>query len=178
MTKAEKTALIEALTDKFSNSKFFYITDYSAMTVAEMNDFRRKCFESGVEYKAVKNTLIKKALERVDENAYQGLYDSLKGASAIMFSEEGKTAGVVLKDFRKENEKPLLKAAYIDTDVFLGDESIDTLAKLKSKGDLIGEIVGLLQSPMSTLLGQLNSGGTTIHGLLKTMAEKEGGAEA
>lgn len=173
MTKAEKTALIEALTDKLSNSKFFYITDYSSMTVEQMNNFRRKCFEEGVEYQAVKNTLIKKALERVDETAYEGLYETLKGASAIMFSEEGKTPGSILKEFRKENKLPLLKGAYIDSDIFLGDDSIDVLAKLKSKADLIGEIIGLLQSPMSNLMSQLSSGGNTIHGLLKAMGEKE-----
>lgn len=177
MTKAEKTALIETLVDKFSNSKFFYITDYSSMTVAEMNDFRRKCYENNVEYKALKNTLIKKALERVDETAYEGLFDSLKGMSGIMFSEEGKTPGSVLKSFRKEHEKPLLKAAYIDSDIFVGDDNIDILAKLKSKSDLIAELVALLQSPMTTLLGQLNSGGTTIHGLLQTLEEKGGAAE-
>ena len=173
MTKAEKTALIEALTDKLSNSKFFYITDYSSMTVEQMNNFRRKCFEQGVEYKAVKNTLIRKALGKVDETAYEGLYESLTGSSAIMFSEEGKTPGSILKEFRKDSELPLLKAAYIDSDIFLGDENINVLAKLKSKSDLIGEIIGLLQSPMTNLMGQLNSGGNTIHGLLKAMGEKE-----
>jgi large subunit ribosomal protein L10 len=172
MTKAEKTALIEALTDKLSNSKFFYITDYSSMTVEQLNSFRRKCFQEGIEYKAVKNSFIKEALGRVDETAYKGLYDTLKGASAIMFSEEGKTPGVVLKEYRKGNEKPILKAAYIDSSIYLGDESIDALAKLKSKSDLIGEIIGLLQSPMTNLMSQLNSGGNTIHGLLKAMGEK------
>jgi large subunit ribosomal protein L10 len=176
MTKSEKGVLIEALTEKFKESKFFYVTEYGSMTVAEMNDFRRKCFENNVEYKAVKNTLIKKALENVDAEAYKGLFDTLKGSSGIMFSEEAKTPGVVLKEFRKGSERPLLKSAYIDTDIFLGDESIATLAKLKSKADLLGEVIGLLQSPMSTLLGQLNSGGSKIHALLQSIEERNGGA--
>lgn len=178
MTKSEKKALIEALTDKFNDSKFFYITDYGTMTVAELNDFRRKCFESGVEYKAVKNKLIQKALENVDETAYQGLFETLKGSSAIMFTDEAKTAGVILKEFRKENERPLLKSAYIDTDIFIGDDQIDVLAKLKSKADLLGEVITLLQSPIQTLLGQLTSGGSTIHALLQSIEEKNGGGEA
>jgi len=178
MTKADKSVLIEELTGKFKESKFFYVTEYGSMTVAEMNNFRRKCFENNIEYKAIKNTLIKKALKNVDEEAYKGLYDTLKGASAIMFSDDAKTPGVLLKDFRKDNEKPLLKSAYIDTDIFLGDESIATLAKLKSKADLLGEVIGLLQSPMATLLGQLTSGGNTIHALLQSIEERGGAVEA
>lgn len=173
MTKAEKTALIEALTDKFSNTKFFYVTDYSSMTVEQVSNFRRKCFEQNIEYKAVKNTIIRKALQGVDPTAYEGLFGSLKGASAIMFAEDGKTPGALLKDFRKTSKKPVLKAAYIDSDIFLGDDNIEILSKLKSKSDLIGEVIGLLQSPMSTVMGQLSSGGNTIHGLLKTLGERE-----
>lgn len=172
MTKAEKKALLDALTDKFTNSKFFYITDYGSMSVAELNDFRRKCFESGIEYKAIKNKLIQKALETVDDTAYEGLFDTLKGSSAIMFTEEAKTAGVVLKEFRKEHEKPVLKGAYIDTDIFIGDEQIEVLSKLKSKADLLGEVVTLLQSPMKTVLGQLTSGGSKIHALLQSIEER------
>jgi large subunit ribosomal protein L10 len=179
MTKAEKKALIEALSDKFSSTNFFYITDYSTMSVADMNAFRRKCFENGVEYKAIKNKLIQKALGNVDETAYQELFDTLKGSSAIMFADEAKLPGVVLKEFRKDNDLPLLKSAYIDSAVYVGDDQIDTLAKLKSKSDLIGEVVTLLQSPMARLLGQLNSGGNTIQALLKGIEDHKGeGAEA
>lgn len=176
MTRAEKKALIDTLVEKFNNSNFFYITDYGSMSVAELNDFRRKCFESGIEYKAVKNKLIQKALEQV-EGDFEGLFPTLKGSSAIMFSEEAKTPGVVLKKFREGSEKPLLKSAYIDTDIFIGDENIETLSKLKSKADLLGEVVTLLQSPMATLLGQLNSGGNKVQALLKGIEEHKG-AEA
>ena len=178
MIKSEKKALLEALTDKFTNSKFFYITDYGTMSVAQLNDFRRKCFENGVEYKAVKNKLIQKALETVDQTAYSDLLDTLKGPSAIMFTEEAKTAGVILKDFRKDNERPLLKSAYIDSSIFIGDDQIEILAKLKSKADLLGEVIGLLQSPMQTVLGQLTSGGSKIHALLQSIEERNGGGEA
>ncbi len=176
MTKADKKVLIEALTEKFKDSKFFYVTEYGTMTVAQMNEFRRKCFESNIEYKAIKNTLIQKALESVDEEAYKGLFDSLKGPSAIMFAEDAKTPGALLKEFRKGKQRPLLKSAYIDSDIFIGDENIDMLSKLKSKEDLLGEVITLLQSPMAKLMGQLTSGGNTIQAILKGIEEHKSSA--
>lgn len=184
MTKADKTALLEELIDKFNNTKFFYLTDFSGMTAGETNDFRRKCFESQVEMKVIKNTLIKTSLKRVSETGYEGLYDSLKGQTAVLFSEEGKTPAVVLKDFRDGSEKPILKAAYIDQDVIVGDDQIEFLTKLKSKADLLGELITLLQSapvnlvtalkaPEQELVGALNYAGNTLTGLLKAIEEKK-----
>lgn len=185
MNKAEKTAVIEALAERFQDTKFFYLTDYSTLTVADTNAFRRLCFEKNVEMKVVKNTLIRKALERVSETAYTGLYDYLKGPTAILFAEDGKTPAVVLKEYRDETkEKPALKAAYVDSDVIAGDDQIEFLTKLKSKEDLLGELITLLQSPAirlvstlksseQTLMGLLNYGPSTVHGILTAIEKRE-----
>lgn len=176
MTKSDKTALIEELKDKFSQHEYFYFADASTMTVAQVNDLRRKLFESGIRMKIYKNTLVRKALESVVETtentAYENLYDTLVGNTAIMFTETGNAPAKVLKEFRKESERPLLKAAYIDSSVFKGDDQIDTLASLKSKDDLIGDVILLLQSPIKTVLGGLQSGGNTLSGLLKALEER------
>lgn len=185
MTKADKTALIDELVDKFGASKFFYLTDFSSMTVAETNDFRRKCFENQIEMRVIKNTLIQKSLERISDDNYANVFPHLKGHTAVLFSEDGKTPAVVLKDFRTSSEKPVLKAAYIDQDVIAGDDQIDFLTKLKSKEDLLGELIGLLNSPASTLAtalespakelaGALSSSGSNLMGLLKAIEERNG----
>jgi large subunit ribosomal protein L10 len=176
MTREEKAAIIEELSSKLQKNNYFYITDASGMSVAETNDFRRACFNKGIEYKVYKNTLIEKALESIEgDNDLSELKGTLKGFSGIMFAEEiGNAPAKVLKEVRKDADKPLLKGAYIDSDVFVGDDQIDALAKLKSKHELIGEVVGLLQSPVKNVLGALQSGGHTISGLLKALSEKEG----
>ena len=156
----------------FSNSNHFYITDYSSLTVEQINNLRRICFDKGVQIKVLKNTLIKKALERINETAYTGLYDSLSGPTAVMFSETSNLPARIIEEFRKKHDKPVLKAAYIDTDVFIGDDQIETLSNLKSKEELIGEIIGLLQSPIKTVVGSLQSGGNTIAGLVKALSER------
>lgn len=177
MTKAEKTATIEALKEKFENNQFFYITDSSTLTVEQVNKLRKLCFDRGIEMKVVKNTLARKALESFPaEKQYEGLYESLKGPTALMFTESANAPARVIKEFREaKNEKPALKAAYIDTAVFIGDDQLDALSKLKSKEELLGELIGLLQSPASNLVGALASGGTTIMNLLKALEEREGG---
>ena len=173
MTKAEKAAAIEGLKDKFSNVSYFYLTDASTLTVEQVNKFRGLCFEKGVEMKVVKNTLAIKALESFPEELnYDALYESLKGPTAILFTETANVPAKVLKEFRKDAEKPVLKAAYIETAVYLGDEQIDTLAKLKSKEDLLGDIITLLQSPAKNVIASLQSGGQTISGLLKALEER------
>ena len=173
MTRTEKTAAIAELKETFSNNQFFYLTDSSAMTVEQINALRRLCFEKGVKVKVVKNTLAKKALESFPaEDGYEGLYDALKGPTTIMYSEHASVPAKVIADFRKKGEKPLLKAAYIDKDVFFGDDQLDVLKALKSKEDLIGEVILLLQSPIKNVLGSLNSGGNTISGLLKALEER------
>ncbi len=174
MTKDQKTATIEELKDKFANNNFFYIADSSSMTVADISDFRRKCFEKGVSVKVYKNTLIQKALETFeDSKGYAPLYDVLKGQSTLIFSETANLPAKILKDFRtKDVEKPALKAAYIDSDVYVGDDQIQPLADLKSKEDLIGDVILLLQSPIKNVIGSLQSGGNTLSGLLKALEER------
>jgi len=173
MTKAEKTAVIEALKEKLEGVEYFYLADSSTLTVEQVNKFRGLCFEKGIEMKVVKNTLIRKALESApEERKFEGLYDSLKGHTAILFADIANAPAKVLKEFREDHEMPLLKAAYIDTDVFVGDEQLEALASLKSKNDLIAEVIALLQSPAKTVISSLQSGGQTLTGLLKALEER------
>lgn len=178
MTREEKTALIEELKQQFLNNKFFYITDCSTMTVAKVNQLRRSCFEKGIKLQVAKNKLIKKALEWAGTESgsqYNGLFEALHGSSALMFCETGNVPAKLIKEFRgtdKNATKPALKAAYIDSAVFLGEESLDSLTSIKSKEDLLGDLIGLLQAPMQRLLGALQSGGNTIAGVLKTLEER------
>lgn len=173
MTKEEKAIAIEGLKDKFSNVSYFYLTDASTMTVEDVNKFRRLCFERGIEMKVVKNTLAQKALESFpSDRNYDALYESLNGPTAILFTETANVPAKVLKEFRRESERPILKAAYIDSAVYIGDDQIDPLTKLKSKEELIGEVIGLLQSPAKNVISALQSGGQTISGLLKALEER------
>lgn len=173
MNKTEKTDFIEVLKNKFAESQFFYITDSSALTVEQINNFRRKCFESDVEMQVLKNSLVKKALESADESKGFGpLIDVLKGPTSVMFTSKANEPAKILEAFRKDHDKPVLKAAYIDTDVYLGDDSLKELANLKSKEDLIGDVIMLLQSPIKKVIGSLQSGEQTIAGLVKALQER------
>ncbi|NMM49444.1 50S ribosomal protein L10 [Marinigracilibium pacificum] len=177
MTREEKAQVIESLVEKFNNNPFFYIADASGLTVGQINDFRRLCFKEGVEYKVVKNTLIKKALEQMEAD-FTELDVALKGFSGIIFSPESNNAPAkVIKDFRsklgKGAKKPLLKGASIDSDIFVGDEHLETLSNLKSKNELIGEVITLLQSPAKNVISALKSGGDTIGGIVKTLQDRE-----
>ena len=176
MNREEKAAIIEDLYQKFTDNSHFYITDASGMTVAETNALRRLCFEKGVEYRVFKNTLIQKALEKMDAD-YSSFDDAvLKGFSGIMFvAESANVPAKVIKEFRKKSgsESPVLKGASIDTDLFIGDEYVDTLSKLKSKAELIGEVIGLLQSPAKNVISGLQSGGGKLAGILQTLSERE-----
>lgn len=174
MTRTEKQQAIKVLKRKFKRNSFFYLTDSSQLTVAEVNDLRAKCFEKGVEMKVVKNTLAIKAMQSLaKDRGYEKLFDALKGPTAIMFSESASTPAKIIKDFREDHDKPVLKAAYIDSDVFYGDDQVDVLTKLKSKEEILGEIIGLLESPMQSVLSALD-GGTTIASLLTAIEEKAG----
>ncbi len=174
MTREEKATIISDLKSKFEDNAHFYIADASGLTVAQVNDFRSDCFKEGIEYKVVKNTLIKRALNEV-EGDFSQLDDVLKGFSGIMFSKEsGNVPAKILKAFRKKgNEKPLLKAASIEKEIYLGDESLDALSSLKSKNELIGEIITLLQSPAKNVISALESGKVQIAGVVKTLSERE-----
>ena len=173
MTRSEKANQIAELKDKFAQYPFFYLTDSSTLSVDKINQLRKLCHDKGVEMKVVKNTLALKALQEApEEKNYASLYDSLKGPTAIMFTEVANSPAKILEDFRKNNEKPELKAAYIETDVFVGDDQIKALASLKSKEDLIGEVILLLQSPIKTVMASLNSGQNTLSGLIKALENR------
>ncbi|HEY9535703.1 MAG TPA: 50S ribosomal protein L10 [Mucilaginibacter sp.] len=171
MNKEEKHDLVLALSEQMKEYGNFYITDTSNLTVAKINDIRRKCFESDVKIQVVKNSLIKKAMETAGGD-FAGIYDVLKGSSSILFSKSATAPAKLIKQLRKTGEKPVLKAAYIDSAIFIGDNQIDTLTKLKSKEQLIGEIIGLLQSPAKNVVSALQSGGNTLAGLVKTLQER------
>ena len=175
MTRAEKATAIEELKEQFSTSPFFYLTDSSRMTVEEISKLRSLCYDKGVHIQVVKNTLAIKALEaQPEEKGYADIYDAFKGNTAILFSETANLPGKILEEYRgKDGEKPILKAAYIDTDIFLGDEKLKELASLKSKEDLIGEVITLLQSPAKNVISALKSGGSTLSGLLKSLEQRE-----
>jgi large subunit ribosomal protein L10 len=159
MTKQEKNEVIELLKGKFSQYNNFYITDTESLTVAQVGKLRSVCFNKQVEMKVAKNTLIKKALESLDAEKYAGVYDSLHKVTALMFSENPKDPAVILSGFRKENnqERPVLKAAFINGDVFVGDNQLKALTQIKTKNELIGELIGLLQAPIQRVLGALEN---------------------
>lgn len=174
MTREEKTQLIAGLTEKFQQTDHFYITDTSGLTVAQINKFREMCFKKCVEYKVVKNTLIKKALSGL-EGDFSELDGVLKGFSGIMFvNENANVPAKVIKDFKKENpgQRPKFKAASIDSDIFIGEDQLDALSKLKSKQELIGEIITLLQSPAKNVISALQSGEHKLAGIVKTLSER------
>jgi len=173
MTKEEKNEVIEALKEKFSQYSNFYVTNTEALSVKQITKLRRICFNKHVEMKVAKNTLIKKALESLDNTRYSNVFDSLNGVTALMFSENPKEPALIISDFRKDSkgELPTLKAAFIDGDVFAGDNQLKTLTTLKSKQDLIGEIIGLLQSPAKTVISALNAGGK-LASLVKALEER------
>lgn len=174
MTRSEKATVIEELKEKFSEYDFFYITDSSTMTVEQVNNLRRKFFENDVQMKVVKNSLAIKALEASDASkGYEGLYDSLKGPTALLFTKTANVPAKVIKEFRgKDGERPIIKAAYIDSGLYIGDDQLKALASLKSKEELLGEVIGLLQSPAKNVISALKSGGNTIAGLVKALEER------
>jgi large subunit ribosomal protein L10 len=170
MTKDQKNEVIEVLKDKFSQYNNFYVANTESLTVAQVGKLRRICFSKQVEMKVAKNTLIKKALESLDEKRYSGLFESLHGVTALLFSENAKEPALIISSFRKDlnTEKPVLKAAFIDGDVFEGNDQLKALITLKSKNDIIGEIIGLLQSPAKNVISGLNAG-SKLAGLLQAL---------
>jgi large subunit ribosomal protein L10 len=174
MTREEKAQIIEELAEKFANNSHFYITDATGFTVAQVNNFRRLCFKSGVEYRVYKNTLIQKALERQEGTDFSPLFKVLHGFSGVMFSKElGNVPAKVIREFRKKLDgKPVLKGASISSDLFIGDENLNMLADLKSKNELIGDIIALLQSPAKNVISALQSGKHTVAGLVKTLEQR------
>ena len=157
MTKDQKNEVIEILKEKFNQYNNFYITDTESLSVEQVSNLRRSCFNKQVEMKVAKNTLIKKALEGLDSEKYAGLYESLNNVTALMFSENPKEPAVIISAFRKDNpgDRPTLKAAFINGDIFVGDDSLNALKSIKTKNELIGEVLGLLQSPTKRVIAAL-----------------------
>ena len=171
MNKVQKGEIIEMLTQKFNEYNFIYVTDVAGLNAERTSALRRELFKNGIEMEVAKNTLIEKALERSDKD-YSGLVDTLKGNTALMFATDSKTPAKIIKAFRKKDTIPALKGAYIDSDIFIGDAQLEALVALKSKNELIGEVIGLLQSPAKNVIGALQSSGDKLAGIVKTLSER------
>lgn len=172
MTRNEKAKMIDDLTALLEESNIVYLTDIAGLDASNTTELRRACFKSDISLRVVKNSLLKKAMERVEAKEFDGLYDSLKGNTAVMISTTGNAPAKVIETFRKKSEKPILKAAWVDQAVYVGDDQLKTLASLKSKEELLGEIIGLLQSPLKTVVSQLQSSGQKVAGIVKTLSER------
>jgi len=173
MTKEEKQSAINDLSETLDSNGVIYITDISELDAIATSSLRRQCFAKDIKLSVVKNTLLKKAMENVKDKDLSELYDVLPGPTAIMISEVGNAPAKLIKDFRKKNDKPILKGAYVEEMVFVGDDQLKTLVDIKSKDELIGEVIGLLQSPAKNVLSALTSSKGTIAGIVKTLSEKE-----
>ncbi|WP_396601725.1 50S ribosomal protein L10 [Algibacter sp. R77976] len=171
MTREEKSQVIEDLTAELANNSNIYLTDISGLNAGTTSNLRRAAFKANVQMAVVKNTLLEKAMEASDRD-FGDLPSVLKGNTSVMYSETGNAPAKLIKTFRKKSEKPLLKGAFIEEAVYIGDEQLDMLVDIKSKEELLGEIVGLLQSPAKNVISALKSGGGTLAGLIKTLSEK------
>jgi large subunit ribosomal protein L10 len=167
----QKEQIVADLTEGFKNHNYVYISDSSGLTGSVDNGFRRMLHKKGIRMVVAKNTLIQKAMENSGKD-FSGLFPVLKGTSALMFSDDIKAPAKAMKEFRKNGTKPSLKGAWIDSDVFLGDASIEALISLKSKAELVGDIIGLLQSPAKNVISALQSGGNKLSGIVKTLSER------
>ncbi|MFT5778080.1 MAG: large subunit ribosomal protein L10 [Crocinitomicaceae bacterium] len=169
MTKEEKAKYVDDLAVQLKESNVIYLTDTAELTVEVVSSLRRKAFNANVSMRVVKNTLLAKAMDRVEDKDFGDLRGVLKGATSIMFAETGNGPARLIKDFRKKSDKPILKGAYIDAGVYIGDDQLAALSDLKSKEEMVGEIIGLLQSPAKNVISGLKGAGGTIAGILKTL---------
>ena len=172
MRREEKEIIINDLLERISNSAHFYLADISGLNAEETAKLRRTCFEREIGLLVVKNTLLRKAMEK-SQSDYSPLYDILKDSTSIMFSETGNKPAKLIREFRKKYERPLLKGAFVEDSFYVGDNQLEALANLKSKDELLGDLLSLLQSPMKNLLSALSSPGSQLAGALKTLSEKE-----
>ncbi|EMY80850.1 50S ribosomal protein L10 [Psychroflexus gondwanensis] len=172
MTREEKSTVIKDLTTKLADSSNVYLADISGLNATLTSDLRRACYKADVKLMVVKNTLLAKAMESSDKE-FGELTGILKGSTSIMLSETGNAPAKVIKTFRKKNDKPVLKGAYVAESVYVGDDYLDALVDIKSKDEVIGEIIGLLQSPAKNVISALKSSGGKLAGILKTLSEKE-----
>jgi len=173
MTREEKSQVIQDLTAQLADNTNIYLADISGLNAGTTSDLRRACFKANVSLAVVKNTLLEKAMEASNKE-FGELPSVLKGNTSVMYSETGNAPAKVIKAFRKKSEKPLLKGAFIEEAIYIGDDQLDALVEIKSKDELIGEIVTLLQSPAKNVISALKSGGGTLAGIIKTLSEKEG----
>lgn len=172
MTREEKAQYIEDLTAELKENGVFYLADASELTVEKVNELRARCFKSGISLKVVRNTLLAKAIDKVEEKELGELKGVLSGPTAIMFAEVGNAPAKVIKNFRKKSDKPILKGAYVEETVYIGDENLDALVDIKSKDELIADIIALLQSPAKNVVSGLKGQGGKIAGILKTLSER------
>lgn len=173
MTREDKSQVIEELTTQLADNTHIYLTDISGLNAKNTSDLRRACFKAGIKMSVVKNTLLEKAME-ASEKDFGNLPSTLKGNTSVMYSETGNAPAKVIKAFRKKSDKPLLKGAFIEEAIYIGDEQLDVLVDIKSREELIGDIVGLLQSPAKNVVSALKSSGGKLAGIIKTLSEKEG----
>jgi large subunit ribosomal protein L10 len=172
MRREEKSAIIDSLAENLKEYSHFYLTDTAQLNAADTSALRRKCFENDIKLVVVKNTLLKRALEQSEGN-FEELYEVLKGTTSVMFTNSGNIPAKLIKEFRQEHSKPVLKGAYVQESVYIGDNMIDTLISIKTKEELIGDIIMLLQSPAKNVISALQSGGNKLHGVLETLSKKE-----
>jgi large subunit ribosomal protein L10 len=173
MTKEEKNKLIDDLAETLTSNPVVYLTDTSALNAEDTSNLRRTCHKQNIQLSVVKNTLLRKAFEKVEGKDFSELYSVLAGPTAIMLSDTGNAPARLIKEFRKKHEKPLLKGAYVEEMCFIGDDQLQALTEIKSKEELLGEVIGLLQSPVKNVLSALQSGGNTIAGLVKALEERQ-----
>jgi large subunit ribosomal protein L10 len=171
MTREEKNIVIQDLTDRLNSAKHFYLADTSELNAEVTSQLRRKCFEQDVKLLVVKNTLLKKALENC-EGEYDELFELLKNSTSIMFCESSNAPAKLIKEFRKEYDKPILKGAFVEESIYIGDDQLDALVSIKSKEELIADVIALLQSPVKNVISSLQSAGGSLSGILQTLSEK------
>ena len=172
MRRDEKNAIIDSLAERIKEYSHFYLTDTAQLNAADTSHLRRLCFERDIKFIVVKNTLLQRALEQSEGN-YEELYPVLKGYMSIMFTNSGNVPAKLIKEFRKKHDKPVLKGAYVQDSIYVGDKALDALISIKTKDEVIGEIIMLLQSPAKNVISALQSGANTIHGVLETLSKRE-----
>jgi large subunit ribosomal protein L10 len=172
MTRHEKDQLIDELVQMLTDKNVVYLTDASGLNSEATTTLRRECYKKDIRVRVVKNTLLRKAMERTEGRDYTGLYDVLKGQTALLVGDVGNAPARILKEFRKKHDMPLLKGAYVEEATYLGDNNLEALTNIKSKEEVLADVIALLQSPMKNVVGALNSGGNTLAGLVKALQER------
>jgi large subunit ribosomal protein L10 len=174
MRREDKNVIIDKLSEQINQYPHFYLADTSTLNAADTSNLRRKCFDKEIKLVVVKNTLLRKALERCEKADFSPLFDTLNGSTSVMFTEVGNVPAKLIKDFRKTKDRPVLKAAFVEESFYIGDNQLEALATLKSKNELVADVIALLQSPVKKVVSQLQSAPNTLAGVVKTLSEREG----